>query len=445
MPELILDHSTRPMQGRTLSSIEAPCLFEVVAPHLHQFSEATPSSVEREVGEMRNLISPYRLDECFLGPSRCRFFQDMLSGETPRGYRLFNSVRRAYQHWFFAGWMPGLTGDIASAIKMMDNPDSEGAAQRFIERLSESVMSTRRTTDELGDMNRLLTAALSDGALEEIAGETDWVRSTTKTRRLAHDLRNILSPFLMNFSRAAHIEDPVEKRDLLDKARECDFSSFASAIRFVGNLHTSSAEAAGVELEIGAIPAVPLSDVSSVAFFRIMNELVTNAIKYRDPEKESRSIRFDSHRIGSMLYIHVIDNGLGIKDFDTFVQHAQHDGGWREYPHLADGDGDGVQSMIELAKKLRCGFFVASEAGMGTDVGLYFDTALLEHRVPKSPSLSRRAKGGASQDIFERLHRSPELPMAKAFGLGAYPSPVLNVGAINCFHLSFGLHSMGIV
>jgi hypothetical protein len=372
-------------------------------------------------------------DFCHFNLDRCHLFHTIRRyGEACGGAKLFSAVSRAYQHWLFERWMPQVTSDLASAIRMLEYPGAELAARRFLDRLSESMMLVRMTKGELHQMNKTLVKALSNGELKEIEGQTSWSQSTMETTWLMHDVGNILTGFAMNVSMASGCRDPEKAATLLKLIQGYDFSSIASTVQFVAGIQKSRAREFGVELELGAIPAVALPNDGRIAFFRILSELMINAIKYRDREKAFQRVAVRADRIGPRLFIHVMDNGMGIVNFRQFTQNCRGIGGWREHPQLAQGDGYGVCSMAELAKQQKWGFFIASGARVGTDAGVYMDIAGREVAQKDSTSrLLRSINGSVPDDVF-----------SSSFYSSTGPYSTLNVGALNCFHVIPNLYPM---
>jgi signal transduction histidine kinase len=94
----------------------------------------------------------------------------------------------------------------------------------------------------------------------------------------------------------------------------------------------------------------------------IINNLVSNAIKYRDPQKEKRQIVIEADVNDAMLSIVFRDNGIGISDnyisriFDMFFRATD----------KSEGAGLGLYIVKETIHKLRGEISVDSKVGEGT-------------------------------------------------------------------------------
>jgi signal transduction histidine kinase len=94
----------------------------------------------------------------------------------------------------------------------------------------------------------------------------------------------------------------------------------------------------------------------------IISNLISNAIKYSDPLKQTKVIRLDVSANDSQVTLTLADNGVGIEShilpriFDMFYRgHAK-----------SDGSGLGLYIVKEAVDKLGGSIQVISEAGVGT-------------------------------------------------------------------------------
>jgi signal transduction histidine kinase len=94
----------------------------------------------------------------------------------------------------------------------------------------------------------------------------------------------------------------------------------------------------------------------------IISNLISNAIKYSDPLKQTKVIRLDVSANDSQVTLTLADNGVGIEPqilpriFDMFYRgHAK-----------SDGSGLGLYIVKEAVDKLGGSIQVTSEAGVGT-------------------------------------------------------------------------------
>jgi hypothetical protein len=94
----------------------------------------------------------------------------------------------------------------------------------------------------------------------------------------------------------------------------------------------------------------------------ILNNLLSNSIKYRDPEKEQNVVHFYITIEKNLLTIKVQDNGIGIpatllpKIFNMFYRATER----------SEGAGLGLYIVRETVQKLGGKIDVHSESGVGT-------------------------------------------------------------------------------
>lgn len=100
----------------------------------------------------------------------------------------------------------------------------------------------------------------------------------------------------------------------------------------------------------------------------IMNNLISNAIKYSDPKKKQCQINISANRTNQEVKIEIEDNGIGIpkdqqeKVFDMFYRGAQ----------SKEGSGLGLYIVKNMLVKLNGKFKLDSEEGEGTKIKLTF-------------------------------------------------------------------------
>ena len=94
----------------------------------------------------------------------------------------------------------------------------------------------------------------------------------------------------------------------------------------------------------------------------IINNLVSNAIKYRDVQKDNNSIKVTAKVATTEMTLSITDNGIGISDeylpriFEMFFRATDR----------SDGAGLGLYIVRETVEKLHGNITVQSEAGKGT-------------------------------------------------------------------------------
>jgi signal transduction histidine kinase len=103
-----------------------------------------------------------------------------------------------------------------------------------------------------------------------------------------------------------------------------------------------------------------LSDKYRISF--IVNNLVSNAIKYYDPTKPNPFLKISIKITADRVFMEFKDNGIGIdkayisKVFDMFFRATQHN----------DGAGLGLYIVREAVEKLKGEIIIESEIGVGT-------------------------------------------------------------------------------
>jgi signal transduction histidine kinase len=151
---------------------------------------------------------------------------------------------------------------------------------------------------------------------------------------------------IVNFSQnkwARAEQQKINFADMVDQVIAIHkFMPAAAGIRFEKKIGASSIYCDAIRLEI------------------VLNNLVSNAIKYHDPEKENRFISIASSIIDRCIIIEVQDNGLGIdeesqpKIFDMF------------YGSKGRGSGLGLYIVSETIAKMNGRIKVTSLKGVGS-------------------------------------------------------------------------------
>ena len=127
--------------------------------------------------------------------------------------------------------------------------------------------------------------------------------------------------------------------------------------------HTEGAEQIKIDINC-AINFKLLSDEKRLIV--ILNNLIGNAIKYRDDKKKKLFIEVSAQNKESGYEISITDNGLGIKQeflskiFDMFYRASE----------SSTGSGLGLYIVKETVEKLKGKIEVQSEFGVGTSFTL---------------------------------------------------------------------------
>jgi signal transduction histidine kinase len=125
---------------------------------------------------------------------------------------------------------------------------------------------------------------------------------------------------------------------------------------------SSLAEERSVRIEI--VEPIPEVQVDATRVELVLINLVGNAIKYSDPEKEDRWVRiFAEREEPSHWRIGIADNGVGIPDgmqdlvFEQFV---------RAHPEIADGTGLGLAIARAAIDQVKGRIWLESASGTGS-------------------------------------------------------------------------------
>jgi hypothetical protein len=117
----------------------------------------------------------------------------------------------------------------------------------------------------------------------------------------------------------------------------------------------------------------------------IINNLVSNSIKYRDMQKEESIIVIDAEVTESDLTFVFRDNGIGISDeylakiFDMFFRATER----------SEGAGLGLYIVKETVDKLHGEITVESVVGEGTTFKMRIPNLKLPEHIPVNPLLDK--------------------------------------------------------
>jgi signal transduction histidine kinase len=240
----------------------------------------------------------------------------------------FDEYELLKEYEIFGGVLFSFLSRIADAI---DEPCSRGELLACAHRLFLAVALIQQAT---------LTHYLS--LVKERLSEREQ-RLRAFNRALTHELRNLMGTIggaaeileLGVTSGAEHeamvsiivrnsanmkvaLDNLVELSKLDEDARRSRHVQLPKAAAEVARQLRETARGRGVEIRLS--PTLPAVDVSAAAFELCLSNLVSNAIKYADPNKESRwvEIRAQVTRAtessGSETIIEVRDNGLGVPE-----------------------------------------------------------------------------------------------------------------------------------
>jgi signal transduction histidine kinase len=240
----------------------------------------------------------------------------------------FDEYELLKEYEIFGGVLFSFLSRIADAI---DEPCSRGELLACAHRLFLAVALIQQAT---------LTHYLS--LVKERLSEREQ-RLRAFNRALTHELRNLMGTIggaaeileLGVTSGAEHeamvsiivrnsanmkvaLDNLVELSKLDEDARRSRHVQLPKAAAEVARQLRETARARGVEIRLA--PTLPTVDVSAAAFELCLSNLVSNAIKYSDPDKEQRWVEVRAHVTrategsGSETIIEVRDNGLGVPE-----------------------------------------------------------------------------------------------------------------------------------
>lgn len=173
-----------------------------------------------------------------------------------------------------------------------------------------------------------------------------------------------------NVSRLGEVAGKLER--LARTSRANDTSPVEQRVELAGLVQdvvrqlADMADARGVKVRVaGALPSVIVDPARTELVFV---NLIANAIKYSDPEKDERVVDVELGAVESAVAVTVRDNGIGIPAgrldgiFEEFVRaHAERDGELR-----AEGLGLGLAIVRECMEAMSGRVTVESTEGQGT-------------------------------------------------------------------------------
>lgn len=232
-----------------------------------------------------------------------------------------------------------------------------------------------------------------------------WSAGLDDAGGLMHDVNNVTGRLLGNVQLAEWGVDDVEKvKDHLQDLSQYDLSNLRFTLDFVTKLHRRFAEERRVDIRMGDAPELTIPNEGDLRFdlFRIVNELVTNAIKYANPEAETRYVEVRTERDGNLLRIIIEDNGVGIRDVEKVLA-----SGVREQPELAEGDGEGLTIVQRLTQEHGVKFRIESTVGQGSRIILEKDVSDWT-TSPGGGSTNGSAGAGSNGERQTGVSASPE-------------------------------------
>jgi signal transduction histidine kinase len=249
-----------------------------------------------------------------------------------------------------------------------------GLSAIFFVRISTKTESSLRSKkDELSkantELDRFVYSASHDmrAPLLSIQGLVNIALMENKLEEMPKYLQMIkeralkLDEFIVevtNYSRNSRLEvemKPVDLCEIVDEAIE--------KVKYLDSLQ-------GIAIT-KKILGDPIAHSDKGRLSILLNNLLSNSIKYHDRNKESRFINIEIQNMFDQFKISVRDNGTGIKQehlgkiFDMFYRGTE----------TSQGSGLGLYIVKELVEKMNGQISVKSEFGMGSEFEVVFSKA----------------------------------------------------------------------
>ena len=235
-----------------------------------------------------------------------------------------------------------------------------------------------------------------------------WRTTIADIDGLIHDMEQIYPPLAAYIPKS---EGDPKLEEQLERLSHYDLDRLDVSLGFVNRLNRSLAGKHGVELELGEAPKLIIPEPMRFDLFRIVNELANNAIKYADPSKKERYVRINTEVVEEqgrvLLRIIIADNGVGMDPED--ISRAFR--GVRLRPDLAEGQGQGLPTIKNLADKHETEVAIESVLGVHTKVTIEKDISNWE-KPPPTGNGGPAASGASPSSTTPSTGSAPSTPSA---------------------------------
>jgi signal transduction histidine kinase len=197
----------------------------------------------------------------------------------------------------------------------------------------------------------------------------------------------VVSAISANTERLSHLVTNLERltrlTDILDVPSQQETDLHALAVEVARQLEDMAASrSVTIRVDSSLSPIV----VDSARLELVVLNLVSNAIKYCDPDKPERWVEIAADRNDGSCALSVRDNGLGIPDTD---QTAIFDRFFRAHSHLdgelgVSGTGLGLAIVAECVRELGASIACRSTPGEGSTFVV---------QIPRRPPVASPAPG----------------------------------------------------
>lgn len=220
-------------------------------------------------------------------------------------------------------------------------------------------LTTHDLVNQVGNLNNLINMLSSEGMSQKESKRLDFLKTTaSRLKATIKDLRNILSY--------------LGKRKELDLEEIC----LADLVEEVCESYSTHAK----NEQIAIIHQIPQSlGIYSNRMYlsSVFHNLISNAIKYRDPRKKSElNIRTDQQELG--LNIHFEDNGLGI---DLKNNPNKVFGAFKTFHSNPEAIGIGLYLTKKQIESLKGTIAVKSQPKVGTTFTIYLPYLKQPHEL----------------------------------------------------------------
>jgi len=277
----------------------------------------------------------------------------------------------AFEDYYFGTFVDRI-GAIATKARLAYEDGRIEDSGRAIEELERAYLGIKKVFDSMRDVSLAVSRTIKflermiedEGARNLINKHKPFMRHFAS---VGHDYNNFLSAingYLKNIS------VKVDKRPVLIKELE------ELCLRMACSTLRDLLAVVKIKMSVVRIGAENIDRVSIPAryrraLFRSLFELVRNAEKYRDRDKDvSHTIDLLASLRDGTLRFTVEDNGVGIGDIAKALME-----GVRERPDLAEGSGIGLAGIVRMAEENGWRFSLESELGVGTKGTLEVDTS----------------------------------------------------------------------
>ncbi len=180
---------------------------------------------------------------------------------------------------------------------------------------------------------------------------------------MLHDVSNLMLSAAAGilFLSGDESEPSMGHRDSFSR-ESFDLSTVSSLFNVICRLNKARAKEGDVYMKTNG-DEIDLAEGVRFDIFRVVNELVINATKYADPEKDERIVYLKSTPRKNKLQISVEDNGIGMESIERAVLR-----GVRLHPEIEDGDGLGLNNVSEITAGRSWDFDIFSVPGVGSTI-----------------------------------------------------------------------------